>query len=399
MKLDKQNCVNKSPLNHYLILVMSIASALTVANIYYMQPLLAKIAQYYHVTQGYSGLLATLTQIGYAFGIFLILPLADIIEKRDLILSMLLGAAVFLLLLFFSSNIVIALFASFGIGFCSIVPQLLIPLAAQLANPNERGKVIGSIMSGLLIGILLSRVVSGFVGKYMGWKSIYLMAAFFMFMLLVILRFTLSKSYAGSKIKYSESLKSMVVLIKQFPILRESSIVGSMVFLAFSAFWAALTFLLQSSHYNMGTDAAGLFGLAGIVGALFSPLAGKISDKKGARFTVGINIVVIIAAYVVFIIFGFQLWGLIIGVILLDLGVQSCNVSNQTRIHQLSEEARNRVTSVYMVSYFLGGAVGSYLGTFSFQHFGWIGVCVIGFLSQLSAVYAHTYKLKKKNQF
>lgn len=389
MESENKNNGNQSPLNKHLILIMSVASGLTVANIYYIQPLLAEIAQYYHVTQGYSGLLATLTQIGYALGLLLILPLADIIEKRKLILTMLLGAAISLLILFFSPTITIALFASFGIGFCSVIPQLLIPFAAQLANPKERGKIIGSIMSGLLIGILLSRVVSGFIGRYMMWKNIYFIAAFCMLLLWVALRFILPKSYGDSKIKYIESLKSMIVLIRQFPALREASVVGAMVFLAFSAFWTALTFLLQGSFYHMGTDVAGLFGLVGVVGALFSPWAGKISDKKGARFTVGINIVVIIAAYIVFGIWGFQLCGLIVGVILLDLGVQSCNVSNQTRIHQLSDEARNRVTSVYMVSYFLGGALGSWLGTFSFQHFGWIGICFVGLFSQLIAGYVH----------
>lgn len=389
MESENKNNVNPSSLNKHLILIMSVASGLTVANIYYIQPLLAGIAQYYHVTQGYSGLLATLTQIGYALGLLLILPLADILEKRRLVLTMLLGAAISLLLLFFSPTITIALFASFGIGFCSVIPQLLIPFAAQLANPKERGKIIGSIMSGLLIGILLSRVVSGFIGRYMMWKNIYFIAAFCMLLLWVALRFILPKSYGDSKIKYIDSLKSMIVLIRQFPALREASVVGAMVFLAFSAFWTALTFLLQSSSYHMGTDVAGLFGLVGVVGALFSPWAGKISDKKGARFTVGINIVVIIAAYIVFGIWGFQLCGLIVGVILLDLGVQSCNVSNQTRIHQLSEEARNRITSVYMVSYFLGGALGSWLGTVSFQRFGWIGVCFIGLFSQLIAGYVH----------
>ncbi|WP_434295799.1 MFS transporter [Clostridium botulinum] len=389
MELENKNNAKKATLNKRLILLMSVASGLTAANLYYIQPLLAEIAQYYHVTQGYSGLLATLTQIGDALGLLLILPLADILERRKLILTMILGTAAFLLLLFFSPNMIIALIASFGIGFCSVIPQLLIPFAAQLASPSERGRVIGSIMSGLLIGNLLSRVGSGFIAKYMLWKNIYFIAAFFMLLLWVALRLALPKSYGNSKIKYSESLKSMAVLIKQFPLLRESSIIGAMAFLAFSAFWTTLTFLLQGSHYHMGTDVAGLFGLVGVVGALFSRSAGKLSDKKGARFTVGINIVVIIAAYVVLGILGVQLWGLIVGVILLDLGVQSCNVSNQTRIHQLSEEARNRITAIYMVSYFLGGSLGSWLGTLSFQHFGWIGVCIVGVSSQLVAGYVH----------
>ncbi|MCC7666245.1 MFS transporter [Liquorilactobacillus satsumensis] len=376
-------------LNQHLVPIMSVAGAFTVANIYYAQPLLARIAQYYHVAEGSAGLLATLTQIGYALGLLLILPLADLIEKRRLILTMLMGATVFLLLLFFAPNISIAILASFGIGFCSVVPQLLIPFAVQLTNSSERGRVIGSIIGGLLLGILLSRVVSGLVGKYLIWKDMYLIAACMMCLLWISLRIALPKNYGKSSIKYSESLKSMFSLIRQFSVLREASIVGSMGFLAFSTFWTALVFLLQGSPYNMGADVAGLFGLVGIVGALFSKVAGKLSDKKGARFTVGINILVIIVAYLVFVLWGFHLWGLILGVILLDLGVQSSNVSNQARIHQLSDKARNRITSIYMVSYFLGGALGSWLGAFSFQHFGWGGVCVVGLFSQFIAVCAH----------
>ena len=395
MEYSKNSNVKKESLSKSFILIMSIASGLTVANIYYIQPLLAEIAQYFHVTQGHSGLMATLTQVGYAFGLFLVLPLADIFEKRKLILSMLLGATIFLVLLFFSPTLTIALLASFGVGFCSVTPQLLIPFAAKLANPNERGKVIGSIMSGLLIGILLARVFSGLIGNYMVWKNIYIIAAFGMILIWLILRFTLPQSYGNSKIKYSESLKSMVPLLKRFPILKESSIIGALTFFAFSAFWTALTFLLQSSHYNMGPDVAGLFGIFGIVGALFSRLAGKLSDQKGARFTVGINIIVVIIAYGIFSIWGFHLVGLILGVILLDLGIQSCNVSNQTRIHQLNDEARSRITSIYMVSYFLGGSLGSLLGTYCFQHYGWIGVCMIGLVSQLLAGYVHIRGTKR----
>ncbi len=402
MELSKHGTVKKESLSQSLILIMSIASGLTVANIYYIQPLLAEIARYFHITQGYSGLMATLTQVGYAFGLFLILPLADIFEKRRLILTMLLGSTFFSILLFLSPTITVALIASFGLGFCSVIPQLLIPFAAQLANPNERGKVIGSIMSGLLIGILLARVISGLIGKYMLWKITYILAAFFMILIWLLLRSKLPQSYSNSKINYRESLKSMIPLLKQFPVLRESSIIGALIYFAFSAFWTALTFLLQSPHYNMGTDIAGLFGIVGIVGALFSRLAGKFSDQKGARFTIGINIIVVVIAYGIFSIWGFHLAGLIIGVILLDLGIQSCNVSNQTRIHQLSDEARSRITSIYMVSYFLGGSLGSFLGTYCFQHYGWIGVCIIGLVSQLIAAYIHikgTKSVSKNSTF
>lgn len=386
---------HQTQLTRPLIGILSAASGIAVANIYYLQPLLSQMAADYHITQSSAGLVATLTQIGFAFGLLFLLPLADIVEKRRLIGTVLICASASLTLLYFAPNLIVASIASFAVGFTSIIPQLLIPLGAQLAKPQERGKVIGSIMSGLLIGILLSRVVGGVVGNYFGWKTIYLIAAILMLCLMAILRFRLPKCYALSQIKYRESLKSIPLLMKRFSALRESSVIGAMIFCAFSAFWTALTFLLQGPHYRLGADAAGLFGLVGIIGALFSPIAGRISDQKGARFTVGINIAVIAVSFLVFSIFGYSMAGLIVGVILLDLGVQCGNVSNQTRIQRLNAEARNRVTAIYMISYFLGGALGSYLGAWGFQHYGWAGVCALGLISQGIAAGRFVYGHKK----
>lgn len=391
MKSDYAGGIRQPALSTAMIWIMSAASGLTVANIYYIQPILAQIAKYYQISQGYAGLLATVTQIGFALGMLLVLPLADMMERRRLILCMLTGAAAFLLLLFFSPCIETAILASLGIGFCSVVPQLLIPFAAQLALPHKRGEVIGSIMSGLLIGILLSRVVSGIISTYMGWQRIYGIAALSMVLLGLALRFLLPENQRESTMTYGDSLRSLAAMICRFPVLRTAVVVGAMAFLAFSAFWTAITFLLQGPPYYLGADGVGLFGLAGIAGALFAPLAGKISDYKGTRFTISLSIGIVIASYVIFSIWEYSLWGLAAGVVLLDLGVQSCNVSNQARIQQLSETARNRITSVYMVSFFLGGSAGSYLAGISFQHFGWTGVCVVGFFSQCIAVCVHLY--------
>lgn len=376
-------------LSRSLIFIMAAASGLTIANIYYVQPLLQQMADYYQITESYAGLIATSTQVGLALGLFFILPLADTVEKRGLILTMIVLETFFLLLLYFSGSLYIAMIASLGIGFCSTVPQLLIPLGAQLSHPSQRGEVIGSIMSGLLTGILLSRVISGFVGEYTSWKNIYLLSAIVMLLLLIVLRLKLPKTPAVSKLTYAESMKSLPALLHKFPVVIKTSFIGAMVFFAFSAFWTALTFFLESPAYKMGADVAGLFGLVGVVGAALSPVAGKISDKKGPRFTAGICIVILLVSYIVFAAFGFALWGLILGVILLDLGVNSCNVSNQTQIHQLSETARNRLTSIYMVSFFVGGALGSELAAISYEHFGWLGVCCIGFISQVMAMAVH----------
>jgi predicted MFS family arabinose efflux permease len=198
-----------------------------------------------------------------------------------------------------------------------------------------------------------------------------------------------------SKLEYKELFKSMLGFAKSLPVLREASLNGAMMFAAFSAFWTSLVFLLQSSHYHMGADAAGLFGLVGIAGALAAPVVGRIADKRSPRFTVGVGMVIVTAAYLCFLLFGFRLRGLIIGVILLDLGVQSCQISNQARIHALSDEARNRINTVFMVSYFIGGALGSFLGSFSYEHFSWKGVCIFGLLTQLIAATGYVTKRYK----
>lgn len=380
---------NKPALNNLLIMVMAIACGLTVANLYYIQPLLGDIAKTFNVSEISVGYAAMLTQLGYAVGMIFILPLGDIKERRNLITVILGFSIVALTSMFFSHNIFMLIISSFAVGFTSIVPQLIIPLAAQLSNPNERGRIIGTVMSGLLIGILVSRTFSGILGGYLGWRIVYIIAAIMMIILMVALRKLIPICKPVSNIKYIELLKSMIQLIKTESVLREASISGAMMFASFSAFWTSLIFLLESSHYNMGSQAAGLFGLVGISGALAAPLVGKIADKKGPRFITKISMILVIISYIFFLLFGFKIWGLILGVILLDLGVQSGNVSNQTRVHSLNEEMRNRINTVYMVSFFLGGALGSFLGSYSYAHFGWYGVCIFGITTQIIAVIVH----------
>ncbi|EKN38786.1 mfs permease, partial [Clostridium botulinum CFSAN001627] len=195
-------------------------------------------------------------------------------EKRKLIVIMLLCSIISLMSMFFASNIYILTISSFAVGFTSIIPQLIITLAAQLSTPQQRGQTIGTIMSGLLIGILLSRTISGILGGYFGWRAVYFIAAIMMLNLMLILRKLIPLCQPISDIKYTQLLKSMIHLIKTEQILREASINGALMFSAFSAFWTSLIFLLESSYYNMGAEAAGLFGLVGIIGALAAPIVG-----------------------------------------------------------------------------------------------------------------------------
>lgn len=384
---------NDFKLSNFLVLVMAVASGVTVANLYYIQPLLVEIANSFHVTQISVGFVAMLTQIGYALGMLLILPLADIREKRLLIITMLLCSACSLMLMYFSVNITVISIAAFAVGFTSVVPQLLVPFAAQLANPKERGKIIGTVMSGVLIGILVSRTFSGLVGEYWGWRIVYLIAAALMIILAIFLSKLLPLCPPTLSMQYKDLFSSMANLIKTLPVLREASLNGALMFAAFSAFWTSLAFLLESSHYHLGADAAGMFGLVGLTGALAAPVVGRIADKRNPKFTVGIGMIAVMLAYLVFFAFGFKLWGLILGVILLDFGVQSCQISNQARVHALNDAARNRINTVYMVSYFIGGALGSYLGSYSYAHLQWYGVCTLGIITQLLAFFIHkSYK-------
>lgn len=387
--MSEQNIVvqdSNIKLSRFLVLTMAVASGITVANLYYIQPLLAEIARSFHVSQESVGFAATLTQMGYALGMLMILPLADIREKKSLILFMLGCSAGALLLMAFARNSLMLCVASFTVGFTSVVPQIIVPLAAQLAVRKERGHIIGTVMSGLLIGILVSRTFSGLIGQYLGWQTVYFIASAFMIILAVFLTFWLPKCSSASKMRYIQLFRSMVSLTRELPQLREASLNGGLMFAAFSIFWTTLSFLLEGPHYHLGADAAGLFGLVGVVGALAAPVAGNMADKRSPRFAISIGMGAVTLAYLCFLIFGFQLAGLIAGVILLDLGVQSCQISNQARVHAISDEARNRINTVYMVFYFVGGALGSYLGSYSYARFGWAGVCIVGILTQIAAI-------------
>lgn len=387
--INNDNIKNTNVLTKLLISIMAITCGLTVANLYYIQPLLGDMAKSFNVHEVSVGSAAMLTQIGYAVGMIFILPLGDIKERKNLITIMLLFSVISLFTMAFSQNIYMLIISSFAVGFTSIIPQLIIPLAAQLSNPNERGKIIGTVMSGLLIGILVSRTISGLIGSHFGWRVVYIVAAIMMIILTLVLRKVIPITNPISEVRYFDLLKSLPKLIKNEPILREASLNGALMFAAFSAFWTALTFLLESPHYNMGSQAAGLLGLVGIVGALAAPLVGKLADKKGSRYVIGICIIIVSLSYILFLILGFKMIGLIIGVILLDLGVQSSNISNQARVHSMNEEKRNRINTVYMVSFFLGGSLGSFLGSSAYSNFGWVGVCIFGIITQIIALFIH----------
>jgi predicted MFS family arabinose efflux permease len=247
-------------------------------------------------------------------------------------------------------------------------------------------------MSGLLIGVLLARTVSGFIGEAFGWRAVYWMASGLMIVLAVALFILLPRSQPSFKVSYRKLMQSLPGLIRTQPVLREAAMTGAMLFGAFSCFWTTLVFLLEKPPYHYGSQVAGLFGLVGVIGAAAAPIVGRLADKRSPRLTVGLAIVISILSFLVFWLFGYQLWGLIVGVILLDLGTQAGQVANQSRIYSLEPEFHSRLNTVYMVSYFVGGSLGSYLATYSWSVWKWSGVCAIALLMLVVAGAAHSGK-------
>ncbi|MCI1944137.1 MFS transporter [Clostridium luticellarii] len=384
-------------ISRFLIILMSIASGATAANLYYSQPLLEKLSRYFNVSSAMIGITAMMIQIGYALGLVFLVPLGDIKERRSLIMTMLFCSALALLGLSFASNTWWLSVSSLLVGLTSVTPMLIVALAAHLAKPAKLGQVIGNVMSGLLIGILLSRVFSGIIGSILGWQAVYRIAAAMMVLLIIAFSLFFPKSSSSTAMSYRKLLESLADLLRTQPVLQEASLIGAMMFATFSAFWTTLSFLLKLPVYNLGTQAAGMFGLVGIIGALAASVVGRIADKKSPRFTLSIAIVISALSYVCFLLFGYQMWGLIIGVVLLDLGIQSGQISNQARINALDAAARNRNNAVYMTFYFCGGALGSFLGTFFWGFWGWTGVCVVGIIFQIVAAAIHFSGIKHRS--
>lgn len=362
---------------------MAIASGIGIANLYYNQPLLAMMGRTFGASPSAMGIVSMLTQMGFATGLLLFVPLGDTMDRRRLILATLVAAAISLVSFGVATSYLWLAVASFTVGAFSVSPQMLVPFAAHLAPPERRGRAVGTVMSGLLIGILLSRTISGYVATTLGWRAMYFIAAGLMMLLAVVLARELPPSQSRARVPYRRLIASLWGLIRTEPVLRESTLSGGVLMGAFSTFWATLVFRLETPPLHYGSRAAGLFGLVGAVGAAAAVLAGRLADRTNPRVNLRIAVLVSASAFVLFYAFGDTLTGLVAGVILLDIGVQGGHITNQSRIYSLRPEARNRVNTIYMVSFFLGGATGSALAASAWQRWHWPGVCAVG-LSMLA---------------
>ncbi|WP_126247114.1 MFS transporter [Chitinophaga rhizosphaerae] len=365
-------------LSKWNITVMAICTGLIVANIYYAQPLLVLIAREFNVTESNAGQVTFFTQMGYALGLLFCVPLGDKLERRSQILAMTGCAVAALGAAALSMNITMLKITGFIIGFTSIVPQLILPMAASLAEPQKRGKVIGVIMSGLLIGILLSRTISGFVGQHLGWRAMFWIAAALSVGMMVVMMSSFPKSRPAFTGTYGALMKSVWQLMKEQPLLREASVINACCFGVFGLFWTTSVFLLSNPPFNYGSDVIGLLGLAAATGALGAPLIGRVADRKNPRIAIGYGISLVFISYIVCWVFSNSIAGIVAGIVLLDLGLQGVHVSNQTRIYALLPEARNRMNTVFMTASFLGTSLGSGIGLWVWGIGKWTGVCIAG---------------------
>jgi predicted MFS family arabinose efflux permease len=365
-----------------------------VANIYYVQPLLAAMARTFSVSVGMIGLVAMLTQVGTAIGMLIFVPLGDSRDRRALLTALLSGAAVALCGVATARNLIWIAIASFAVGLCGAAVHIIVPFAAQLAPENTRGQVLGTVFSGLLLGILLARTFSGVVASFFGWRSVYAIAAAGMLALMLLLRARLPKVAPQNSLRWPALMRSLVDLVRDHPALRESAFLGAALLCVFSAFWTTLVFLLQTPPYHYGSSAAGLFGLVGAAGALCAPLVGRFADRRGPRFTILLALLTTLASFLLLGAFGKIMAGLIAGVVLLDVGVQSGHVANQTRIYALDANARSRLNTVYMFCYFTGGSFGSWLGAIFWEYQGWTAVCALGIavIAIALVVFARNFK-------
>ena len=364
--------------------MMATACGIAVANVYLCQPLLSAMASSFHATPSTAGLVATGAQVGYALGILLVVPMADLADPRRLVRILLGLTCVALLCAGFSRSIHVLALATLLVTTVTVVPQVLIPVAVSIAPPGKSGRVVGTMQSGLILGILLSRTISGGVAQFSGsWRASYFVASILTGGLFFILpQFIPERARASNSARqsYAGLLASLPKLFLKWRDLRFSAALGASMFGAFSAFWATLAFHLAQPPFGFGSAQAGLFGLWGAAGALIAPYCGRLADRFGPTV---VNLVSMCCAALAFGAFLFagdiSVLAIVIGVNLLDFGNQSGQVANQARIFKLDPAARARLNTVYMVFTFGGGAIGSAIGSTAWSVGAWRGVCLAGF--------------------
>ncbi len=357
---------------------MATAIAATVANLYYNQPLLPSMQETFNLGDGAVGIIPAATQLGYAAAILLISPLGDVMSRRSLIdyLSILLTLA--LLAVFAAPDLFVLATAFFAVGLGANITQQLLPIGASLAEPSRKGAVMGTLMTGLTIGILLSRTISGSIAEYFGWRSVFLVAAGLAALFGILLRRNLPDNKPKVSLPYPALIASMFGLIRKHRSLRESALTGALWFAAFNALWATLAIHVTDAPFSYSVQQAGLFGLVGMAGIIGAKLAGRMVDTFGPARIITVALGLVVSSFVVLAVSGDSLIGLIVGIILLDIGVFGAQIPNQVRVFSIDPDAQSRMNAVYMLAYYIAAAAGSALGVKVMSVAGWHGMTLFG---------------------
>ncbi len=365
----------------WLVFLLAGACGLIVANLYYAQPLVGPISTATGVPANLSGLIVTMTQLGYALGLLLLVPLSDLLENRRLTASVLMIAMLGLVTAAMAKSSYVFFTAAILIGLGSVAAQILVPWAAHLAPAQQRGKIVGNVMSGLLLGIMLARPAASLITGIWGWKAVFMMSAVLMGMLMILLSCLLPQRKPMPQGSYASMLASLWTLLKTTPVLRRRALYQATLFGSFSLFWTAVPLWL-AQHFHLTQKGIALFGLVGVAGAIAAPLAGRLADRGWSRRLTGMAFVIAASSFVLTHVgqtnrpFSLGIFGL--AAILLDMAVSGNLVLGQQAIYALGDEIRGRVNGVFMAVFFVGGAAGSALGGWAYAHGEWPLASVIG---------------------
>ncbi len=365
--------MNTKGLTKMQITIMAVTAGVCVANIYYNQPILKEIAATFNTGESEVGLISVLCQAGYGLGLFLITPLGDKTDRKKLILALQLILVAALIGMSVITSLTGLYAMSLLIGLLAVAAQVILPMAAGLAT-KDRGQTVGIIFTGILVGILAARVFSGYITEWFGWRYVYGISAFMVLCTTVMINFSLPNVPVQFEGSYTQLLRSTLDQLKRFPLLRRTALLGALVFGIFCSFWTTLTFHLSSPPFNYRSDIIGLFGILAIGGALLAPVFGKLADKGNPVRSQLLSIFLLLGGILLIKIFPESIYSFVVAVLLLDIGVQATQVTNVATIYTLDEKAHSRINTIYMTSYFIGGALGTLVGVQCWHMGGWAAV-------------------------
>lgn len=361
-----------------LLYVLAAIAGITVANLYYNQPLLDMIRVDLEASEMEANHIALFTQLGYALGLLFIIPLADLYSRKRIVLVNFSVLTLSLLGIAMAGKVYWLQFFSLLTGICSVIPQIFVPFAAQYSRPEEKGKNVGMVVSGLLTGILLSRVISGYVGDWLGWREMFYIASGLMVLSAIVILSVLPNTAVNYGGTYLSLMRSLLTIIRDYPALRVYAARAALAFGSFMGFWTNLAFKMAQEPFNAGSDVVGALGLCGVVGALSASFVGRYVKRFGVRRFNYWGVALQLLAWGLFWFGGDGYVGLVAGILVLDIGMQCVQLSNQTVMFDLCPTASNRINTIFMTSYFLGGALGTFLSGTAWSLWGWMGVVVVG---------------------